>query len=57
MWIIDSFVVHPNPHPKALAHTFTPKVLQTKERTLTLYPSIVFTFDSQLSLSRNLGVC
>jgi len=31
-------------------------MLQTKERTPIPYPSIVFTLDSQLSLSRSLGV-
>jgi hypothetical protein len=28
MWIIDLFVTLPNPHPRALAHPSTPKVLQ-----------------------------
>ncbi len=57
MWIIDSLVTHPSPHPGAPAHPFTPKVLQARECTPTLYPSVIFTLDSQLSLSRNLRVC
>jgi hypothetical protein len=56
MWIIDPLVTHPSLHPRALARPSTPKVLQTRDRTPTLYPSIIFTLDSQLSLSKNLGV-
>ncbi len=57
MWIIYPLVTRPSPHPEALTHPSTPEVLRTKERTPTLYPSIVvFTLDSQLSLLRSLGV-
>jgi len=31
MWIIDPFVIRPNPHTKVLARPFTPKVLRTKD--------------------------
>jgi hypothetical protein len=44
--IIDPLVTHPSPHPKALACPSTPEMLRTRERTPTLYPSIVFTLDS-----------
>jgi hypothetical protein len=44
VWIIDSLVTCPSPHFGALAHPSTLEVLRAKERTPTLYPSIVFTF-------------
>ncbi len=44
MWIIDSLVTHPSPHPGAPACPSTLEVLRAKERTPTPYPSIVFTF-------------
>jgi hypothetical protein len=42
--MIDSLVTCPSPHFGALAHPSTPEVLRARERTPTLYPSIVFTF-------------
>jgi hypothetical protein len=56
MWIIDLLITCPNIHPRALAHPFTLKVLRAREHTPTSYPSVIFTLDSQLSLSRSLGV-
>jgi hypothetical protein len=57
----DLLITHPSPHPsprpKVSTCPSTPKMLWTKERTPTPYPSIVFTLDSQLNLSRSLGVC
>jgi len=47
------FITLPSPHPKALAHPSTPKVLQAKKRVSTPYFSVVFTLDLHLSLSRN----
>jgi hypothetical protein len=43
-WIIDSFDIHPSPHPGASTCPSTPKVLWAKEHTSTPYPSIVFIF-------------
>jgi hypothetical protein len=31
MWIVNLFITHPNPHPKALAQLFTPKMLRAEE--------------------------
>jgi len=58
MWIIDLLVIRPSPHrgAPAPARLFTSEVLRVKECTPTLHPSIVFTLDLQLSLSRSLGV-
>jgi len=38
-----------------LTHPSTPKVLQTKERSMTPYYFAVFALDSHLSLSRSFG--
>jgi hypothetical protein len=46
VWIIDSLVTCPSPHPKALACSSTSEVLRAMEHTPTPYPSIVFTLDS-----------
>jgi hypothetical protein len=56
MRIIDLLVTLPSPHPEALTCPSTPKMLGTKKRTPTPHPSIVFTLDSHLNLSRSLGV-
>ncbi len=57
MWIIDSLVTCFSLHPKALAPLSILEVLQIRERTPTPYPSVVFTLDLQLNLSRCLRVC
>jgi hypothetical protein len=44
MWTIDPLVTHTRPHPGTPAHPFTSKMLWTRERTLTPYPFVVFTF-------------
>jgi hypothetical protein len=44
MWIIDSLVTCPSPHPKAPTHPFTPKVVWAKERGQTPCPFVIFTF-------------
>ncbi len=56
IWIIDLLFTHPSPHFRALTRPSTPKVLQVRERAPTPYPSVVFTLDSYLSLSKNWGV-
>jgi hypothetical protein len=44
VWIIDPFIIHPSPHPRALTRPSTPEMLWAKECTPT--PSfIVFTFE------------
>jgi hypothetical protein len=44
VWIIDQLVIRFSPHHKVPARPSTPKVLWTKERTLTPYPYVVYTF-------------
>jgi hypothetical protein len=56
VWIIDLLVTHPSPHLGALGCPSTFEVLQPKECAPTPYPSVVFTLDSHLNLSRSLGV-
>jgi hypothetical protein len=56
IWIIDSLVIPSSPHPEAPTRPFTPEVLRTKERTPTLYPSVAFTLNTKLNLSRSLRV-
>jgi len=55
VWIIDPLVIHPSPHPGALACPSTPKVLRAKERTPTPYPFDVFTFGLAFEFIRELG--
>jgi hypothetical protein len=43
VWIIDLLIIHPSPHPGALARPFTLEVLWAKERTPIHYPFVVFT--------------
>jgi len=50
------FVTFPSPHPRALTHPFTSKVLRAKERAPIPYSSVVFISNSHLNLSRSLGV-
>ncbi len=50
-------VVLPSPIPKLQHAPLTPKVLRARERALTPDSSVVFTLDSHLNLSRNLGTC
>jgi hypothetical protein len=57
VWIIDSLIIFPNPYPRAPSHPFTFKMLRAREHIPTPYPFDVFTLDSQLSLSRSLGMC
>jgi hypothetical protein len=56
VWVIDLLVILPSPYPGALTHPSTLKVLQAKEHTPTPHSSTAFTFNSHLSLLRNLGV-
>jgi hypothetical protein len=56
MWIIDPFVTHSNPHPRVATCRSIPEMLWAKERAPISYPSIIFTLNSHLSLSRVLGV-
>ncbi len=56
VWIIDPLVTHPSPHPKTPTHPSTPEVFRTKESAPTHYPSIIFTLNSHLKLSRSLGM-
>jgi hypothetical protein len=44
MWIIDSFITHSSPHPKAIARPSTPEMLWTKERIPTFFFFVIFTF-------------
>jgi hypothetical protein len=44
VWVIKLLVNHPNPHPRAPTHPSTLEVLWTRERTLTLSPSVISTF-------------
>jgi len=55
VWIIDPLVIPRSPHLGVLPCPSTSEVLQAKKCTLIPYPSIVFTLDSLLSLSRSLG--
>jgi hypothetical protein len=55
VWIIDSLVICPSPHPRTLAPS-TPKVLRATKHTQLLILSLFSTLDSRLSLSRSLGV-
>ncbi len=45
----------PNPHPRALAQPFTPKVLQAREHAPTPSLSVVFTFGFTVESIRELG--
>jgi hypothetical protein len=49
------FFILLNPHPRALARPFIPKMLRTKECAPTPYSSVVFTSNSHLSLLMSLG--
>jgi hypothetical protein len=55
MWVIDLLVTLPRPHLKALARPSTPKMLRTKERAPTSYPSIVFTFKLAIESTKEFG--
>jgi hypothetical protein len=46
-----------SPHPKAPTHPSIPKVMQGREHAPIPYSYVVFTLDSHLSLSTNLGAC
>ncbi len=52
---MDPLVIFFSSHPKTPIRIFTPKVLRAREHAPTLYPSVVFTLNSHLSLSRSLG--
>ncbi len=49
-------VIRPSPISELLHALLPPKVLRAKECATTSNSSIVFTLESHLSLSRNLGV-
>jgi hypothetical protein len=55
LWVIDSLVTLPNPHPKALAHPYAPKVLWAKECAPTPYPSTIFTFKLTIESNKEFG--
>jgi hypothetical protein len=48
-------VTYPNPHLGALARPFTLEVLQTKERTPTFYPFVIFTFRLEVKSIKGSG--
>jgi len=54
---VNDWATRTSPHPETPSRSSTPELLRTKERTQISYLSTIFTLDSQLSLSRNLGVC
>jgi len=54
--MIDMLVTLPNPHSKAPARPFTPKMLQAKERTPIRNPSIIFTFGRTIECIKEFGV-
>jgi hypothetical protein len=45
IWIINLLVIHPNPHPRAMAHPLTPEVLWVNECTPIHYFFVVFIFE------------
>jgi hypothetical protein len=45
-------IILPSPHLKAPARPFNPEMLQARERASIPYSFVVFTLDSQLSLSK-----
>jgi hypothetical protein len=49
------FLTFPSPCPRALTHLFALKMLRAKEPAPITYSSDIFTSNSHLSLSRNLG--
>jgi hypothetical protein len=55
MWIIDSFVTYPSPHPGGLTRPCTLEMLRAREHTPTPYPSIVFTFRLAVESIKELG--
>jgi hypothetical protein len=55
MWIINSLVIHFNFHPKALAHSFTPEVLQVKECAPTPYHFVILTFELTIESIKKFG--
>ncbi len=55
MWIIDVLVIHPNCHPGAISCPSILKVLRARERTLTFYLFIVFTFGFAIESIKEFG--
>jgi hypothetical protein len=55
MWIIDSFITHFSPYPKAPTRPFTLEMLWAKEGTPILYPSIIFTFGVAIESIKEFG--
>jgi len=55
MWIIDSLVTRFSPHPRAITHSSTPKMLQAKEHTPIPYPSVFFTFGFAIEYIKEFG--
>jgi hypothetical protein len=55
MWIIDLLVICPSPHFGAPTCPSTPKVLRTRECTLTPCPSINFTFKLAVKSIKEFG--
>jgi len=55
VWIIDPFATHLNPHPKAPARPYTPKVLWTRKCTPTPSPSAIFNFGLVIKFIKEFG--
>jgi len=55
MSVIELLIILPSPHPRVPTPPSTPKVLQTKKRALTPYPSIVFTFRLTIESTKEFG--
>ncbi len=55
LWVIDLFANIPSPHLKAPTRPSTPKVLWTKVRTPTPFPSVVVTFGLAIKSIKELG--
>jgi hypothetical protein len=53
--VIELLVNLPSPHLGAPTRPFTPEVLQTKERTPTIFSSTIDTFGFEVSTSKSLG--
>jgi hypothetical protein len=57
VWIIELLVNLLSPHLGAPTHLYAFEVLRAKERTLTFFPFVIFTFGIVVSPYKNLWVC
>jgi len=55
VWVSEVLVNLHSPHPEALEHPSTPKMLWTNEHAPTLSPSVVFTFGLVIESIKELG--